>query len=408
MNIAHWEHDTPVKGRLLTAPFVFFSTMALIALALSAKRLFGGLGFTGMSDDYAIGVWKTFNVMVLTALGSSALAVGMVVWVFNQKQYHVIMRAALSSSLLFYGTGMFALGFDVGRPWNFYNVLLPWRWNLHSSLLEIAVCMSAYAGIFLLYENLPALIPRHWVERIKPIYPYMVAGAFLLPIMHQSSLGSLMVLAAGKVHPLWQTQMLPAFFLTQAIICGFAAMIITLMVAALAWDRTIDVPILAGLAKYMAWGSILFVIARFIDILVRGRIELAFQPTWYAVLFNAENLFVLVPGLLLLNERLRNNARVLFVTAIFTATGGLTYRFSPTTFAFRYGKASIYFPSLIELLMCLGYIGLAVALFIIASRRFSILPDAADDTPRVVQTSSLAGALPTNVAGGARLITSED
>lgn len=379
MKLARWQHDSPVDRPLLSAPFVFFSSMAVIALALSAKRLFGGLGFTGMNDDYAIGVWKTFNVMVLTALGSSALAVGLVTWVFNQKQYHVIMRAALSSSLLFYGTGIFALGFDVGRPWNFYNVMLPWRWNLHSALLEVSVCMTAYVAIFLFYENLPALLPDRWVRRIKPVYPYMVAMAFLLPAMHQSSLGSLMVLAGAKVHPLWQTQMLPAFYLIQAVICGFASMIIILMVAGLAWDRPLDVPILSGLARYMAWGSIVFVVARTLDIVILGRAGLAFEPTWYAFLFHAENLFVLVPALVLLNDRMRRSPRVLFVTAVFTAIGGLTYRFSPTTFAFRFGKASIYFPSLGELLMCLGYIGLAVALFIVASKRFAILPDRIQD-----------------------------
>ncbi|HEV7487542.1 MAG TPA: Ni/Fe-hydrogenase cytochrome b subunit [Thermoanaerobaculia bacterium] len=375
MSYAGWQHASPVRKPLLSAPFVFFSVLAVIGLILSAKRFVGGLAFTGMNDDYAIGVWKTFNVMVLTALGSSALAVGLLTWVFNQKQYHVIMRASLSSSLLFYGTGMFALGFDVGRPWNFYNVMLPWRWNIHSALLEISVCMTAYVSIFLLYENLPQILPERWVRRIKPAYPYMVAMAFLLPIMHQSSLGSLMVLAGAKVHPLWQTQMLPAFYLMQAIICGFAAMIILLMATCLAWGRPLDVPILAGLARWMAWGSIAFVIARILDVAVRGQLLLALEPTWYAFLFHAENLFVLGPALVLFSERLRLSPRILFVSAVITAIGGLTYRFSPTTFAFRYGKASIYFPSLGELLMCLGYVGLAVALFIAAARRFAILPE---------------------------------
>ena len=49
------------------------------------------------------------------------------------------------------------LGVDVGRPWNFYWVLLPWHWNLHSPLLEIAVCMSLYATVPLFLENLPPL-----------------------------------------------------------------------------------------------------------------------------------------------------------------------------------------------------------------------------------------------------------
>lgn len=77
-------------------------------------------------------------------------------------------------------------------------------------------------------RNLPAVLPKRWFDRIKPRYPYMVAGAFLLPAMHQSSLGSLVVIAGTKVRPLWQMQMLPAFCLMQAIVCGFASLIIIL------------------------------------------------------------------------------------------------------------------------------------------------------------------------------------
>jgi Ni/Fe-hydrogenase subunit HybB-like protein len=379
MKTARWNYAVPVDRPLLNAPFVFFSILAIIALALSAWRLFGGLAFTGMNDDYAIGVWKTFNVMTLTALGSSALAVGMTTWIFNQRQLHVVMRTALASSILFYGTGMFALGFDVGRPWNFYHVILPWNWNLHSALLEVSVCMTAYVAIFLLYENLPMVLPKRWFDRVKPLYPYMVAAAFLLPAMHQSSLGSLMVIAGTKVHPLWQTQMLPAFYLIQAIVCGFASLILILMVSCLVFRRPLDIPILATLARFMAWSSLVFVVLRYIDIVWRGRVGTAFEANWYSVLFHGENLFVFVPALILLNARLRNVPRVLFVASVFTAIGGLVYRFTPTTLAFRYGRASIYFPSTEELLMCLGYIGLAVALFIFAIRKFAILPDRLPD-----------------------------
>ena len=92
-----------------------------------------------------------------------------------------------------------------------------------------------------------------------------------------------------------------------------------------------------------------------------------------------EKLFVLVPALLLLNERRRQIPRVLFITAAATALGGLVYRFTHTTLAFRYGHESIYFPTIGELLMWLGYIGMAIALFIVAVRRFAILPDRISD-----------------------------
>jgi Ni/Fe-hydrogenase subunit HybB-like protein len=39
-----------------------------------------------MNDAYGWGIWKTFNVMVLTALGSGAFAIGIAAWVFRRKR----------------------------------------------------------------------------------------------------------------------------------------------------------------------------------------------------------------------------------------------------------------------------------------------------------------------------------
>lgn len=382
-----WHRNVHIYDQpLLSAPFIFWGVLAVIALSLSLARVFTGLWFTGMNDDYAWGVWKTFNVMTLTALGSGGLAVAFFCYVLGKTQLHSVMRTAVASSFLFYSTGMFALVIDVGRPWNMYNMAFPWTWNLHSSLFEVALCMSAYVVIFLLFENLTYVADqvilekngetkvKAWVPMMKKLYPWMVAGALLLPAMHQSSLGALMVLAGHKVHPLWQTQMLPAFYLVQAVICGFAAVLFILLSASLAWRRSLDIPILADMAKYMAWTSVVFVVLRYVDAIVRGVVGQAFQANWYAALFHVENFLVLIPALVLFNARKRTIPRVLFVTATVTGLGGILYRFTPTTLAYQVGHPSVYFPKIAELLMCLGYIGLAVVLFIWAAKRFAILP----------------------------------
>lgn len=395
-----WERAVPIYNqKIFTAPVIFWGVLAVIGLTLSLGRLFTGLWFTGMNDDYAWGVWKTFNVMTLTALGSAGLAVALFTYVFGQKQLHPVMRTAVSSSILFYGTGMTALAIDVGRPWNLYMLALPWNWNLQSALFEVALCMTAYVVLFLTFENAFPVLERIgmaatperkakievWKKRMTKIYPFMVAGAILLSAMHQSSLGSLMVIAGHKVHPLWQTQMLPAFYLIQAVICGFAALIFILMSADLAWRRPLEIGILADLAKFMSWTSLTFIGLRSIDLAIRGQVAAAFRTDWYAGLFHLENLLVLVPALILLNARSRTIPRVLFVTATLTGIGGILYRFSPTTIAYRAGHPSVYFPKIAELLMCLGYIGLAVILFIWAAKRFALLPGTGNDWDRYVK-----------------------
>ena len=51
---------------------------------------------------------------------------------------------------------------------------------------------------------------------------FFIALGTLLPMMHQSSLGTLLVVMGGQVHPLWQTPMLPLLYLLTAIIMGYA------------------------------------------------------------------------------------------------------------------------------------------------------------------------------------------
>jgi Ni/Fe-hydrogenase subunit HybB-like protein len=148
--VNHWQRGVPVyRRRVVTPTFLLFAILAGLGLILALARFFSPLGpFSGMNDAYAWGIWKTFNVLTLTALGSSPLAVGIAAWVFNRQKLHVVMRTALVSGFLFYTTGLIALGFDVGRAWNFYNALLPWRWDVHSAMLEVSICMPLYCCIY--------------------------------------------------------------------------------------------------------------------------------------------------------------------------------------------------------------------------------------------------------------------
>ena len=74
-----WERNVPVYGfPVVNGFFLGLSALVLVAFALSGYRELAGLGpVSGMNDAYGWGIWKTFNVMVLTALGSGAFAVGL-------------------------------------------------------------------------------------------------------------------------------------------------------------------------------------------------------------------------------------------------------------------------------------------------------------------------------------------
>jgi len=388
--INHWQRGVPVHGEpVVTRALLFFATIAALGLILAIARFCSPLGlFSGMNDAYAWGIWKTFNVLTLTALGSGPLAVGMAAWVFNRHKLHVVMRTALVSGFLLYATGLMALGFDVGRAWNFYWVLLPWRWNCESAMLEVAICMPLYCAVFLAFENLPLVLERFYytgstatkafLQRNAPalrrIYPFVITGAYVLPLMHQSSLGGLLLLAGDKIHPLWQTPFLPLLYLLAAAMCGLGFVTFLLLLACLRYSREIDLDVLGELGNLLSCACFVFLGIRFGDLVWRGQLQSAFALDEMSALFLVETALILVPAVALRNRTVRQTPHTLLIMATLACLGGLFYRFIPTTIAFRPLGHNLYFPSAPELLITAGYIALGIVGFGLAVKYFAVLP----------------------------------
>lgn len=388
--VNHWQRGVPVYGEpVITRALLFFAALAATGLILTLVRFFSPLGpLSGMNDVYAWGIWKTFNVMTLTALGSGPLAVGMAAWVFNRQKLHVVMRTALVTGFLFYATGLIALGFDVGRAWNFWNVLLPWRWNAESAMLEVSVCMPLYCGIFLAFENLPLVLERFYykggegtrerLRRAAPvlrrIYPFMITGAYVLPLMHQSSLGGLLLLAGDKIHPLWQTPFLPLLYLLAAGLAGLGFVTVVLLHNCLHYSRQLDADVLGELGSLISWMCLIFLAVRFGDLIWRGQLGAAFAFDKMSFLFLLETALILIPGIVLRSRSARETPRTLLNVAVLSCLGGMFYRFVPTIIAFNPGRNSTYFPAVPELLMTIGYISLGIVAFRLAVKYFAILP----------------------------------
>jgi len=387
--IEKWGRAVPVFDvPLWTRPFQVTCALAALALGLVTYRELAGLGpASGMNDAYAWGIWKTFNTMTLTGLGSGGFAVGIAAWLFRRHNLHLVMRTALLTSFLAYLSGLMLLGVDVGRPWNFYWILTPWRWNVHSPLLEVALCMPVYAMVPLLLENVPPVLDwfyenrpqyRPLVARAEKImlrfYPWIVGLAYLLPAMHQSSLGALMLLGGDRVYPLWQTPWLPLLYLWAAAFMGFSCVAGTLLFCALMWKRPIDLDILGEMNRITAGLIGWWMIFRFADLIFRGQFLIAFKVNIYSGLFWIEVLFLGVGVFMLRDSARQRDARLMFHAHVVAAIGGMLYRFNPTTLAFQPRPGAFYFPTPVELLISVGFVSLAVSGFVFAVKVLAILP----------------------------------
>lgn len=382
----HDDHFSPVGGRIATLPFLVLSTLFALTLVLTAWRFTVGLGpATALSDGYPWGTWKIFNIIVLTALGSGGYAAALLVYVLNRGQYHPLIRTAILTSALGYTTGVIALGVDIGRPWNFWRLAILPGWNLHSVLLEVAVCITVYI-LFLWLEAAPPFLEtwsagpdgrlKRFAVKATPVldkvFPWILAAAVVLPTMHQSSLGSLFLLAGYKVHPLWQTPMLPLLFLISCWALGIAAVIAVSLLSSLAWSRPLHMAMLRPLARVMSWLLLLLAFLRFADVAWRGQIRMAFGLDGYSLLFLAEALLLAAPAVFIL-MRPSLAAGPLLRAAMGASLGGALYRLDASLIAYRPPGYWTYFPSIPEMIVSLGYISLAVLAYLYIVKRFPIL-----------------------------------
>jgi Ni/Fe-hydrogenase subunit HybB-like protein len=247
--------------------------------------------------------------------------------------------------------------------------------------------MSIYAMIPLAVENIPPVLERLWyfdsrlrpgVERIEKrlhyFFPWIIAAAYLLPGMHQSSLGALMLLAGERVHPLWQSPWLPVLYLGAAMFMSFGCVAGTTMLCCLVWKRAMDMEVLDEAARITSWLIFGWLALRGLDIIFRGALQTAFRFERFAGVFWLEMLLIALGGFLLRRSVKTHDPQPMFIGYILSSAGGMIYRFAPTTLAFRPNPEALYFPATIEILVSLGFISLGVAGFLIAVKRFAILP----------------------------------
>jgi len=382
-------HDTPspVGGRIVSPFAAMLLGLATLAGLLLLWRFVAGLGaVTALNDGYPWGLWIAFDVVVGTALACGGYAVAILVYILNKGQYHPLIRPAILTSALGYTLAGAAIVFDVGRYWNLFLIpVRPWTWNLHSPLLEVALCVMAYI-VVLWIELSPALFEKwrasgdekrassgeRWLGVWGKVAVFVVALGLLLPTMHQSSLGTVMLLGGHKLHPLWNTPLLPLLFLVSCIGMGYGVVIFESAVSGAVFKRPRHTEMLAKLSGAMVVVLGIYLVLRFADLIVRGRLGLMFHDG-YSLLFWIEIAIFALPMLMLLKAERRLHFPTLFRAAALMLLAGTMYRFDAYLVAFRPGSQWAYFPSLWEILITVGVVSAEIFIYVYIVKRFPVL-----------------------------------
>ncbi|HEX2444815.1 MAG TPA: Ni/Fe-hydrogenase cytochrome b subunit [Vicinamibacterales bacterium] len=378
----------PVGGRILTKPFKALAAVAAVGFAVIALRFAVGLGATtAMNDGYAWGLWIAYDVVTGTAFACGGYALALLVYIMNRGRYHPLVRSAILTSAMGYSIAGFSVMLDIGRWWGAWKVpFFVWRWNPNSVLLEVALCIMAYVVVVWI-ELSPAFFERGrtaalpWVRRLSERalvildrgLIWIVALGFLLPTMHQSSLGSLMLIAGPRLHPLWQTPFLPLLFLISCLGMGFGAVIVESSMASRFFGRRPHTQMLAGLAAIVVPILLAFAAIRFGDLMARGALPLLFAFDLRSVLALLEFGLVVVAGAMLVTRTARHRAGTQFRAAMLLLAAGALYRFDTYLVAFQPGPQWSYFPSLGEIVVTVGLVAFEVLVYLVLVKQFPIL-----------------------------------
>jgi Ni/Fe-hydrogenase subunit HybB-like protein len=271
---------------------------------------------------------------------------------------------------------------DLGRWWDFWHIFTP---QIRAAELGALRGRHLHHGAYIVdhvdgvhgADGDGAL--RHGSAPVSAstssaVLFFVVAIGVLLPTMHQSSLGTLLDrLRATQIDPIYQTRLLPVLFLTSTIGMGLSAVVVEGSVTSLALRRPVERDLLG---KLMRVGQVLaagFLIARFVDLGVRGQLGALTTLRPLVVMFWIETVLFAVPVVLLLGPAGRRPARV-FVAAMAMALAGILYRLDAYLVAYDTGAGWRYFPSLGELAVTIGLIAFEILAFIIAIRVLPVLP----------------------------------
>lgn len=378
----------PVEGKVLSPSVKLMFLLWAAASVVILLRFFLGLGaVTAMSDGYPWGLWIAFDVVVGTGLASGGYAMALLVFVFNKGRYHPLVRPALVTSFLGYSVAGIAVVFDVGRFWNLWRVpVMPWSWNGTSVLLEVALCIMAYVAVLAL-ELSPALLERWseegktaraelaraWLPRVERALPLVVALGLVLPTMHQSSIGSLLLVAGTKVHPLWHTGLLPLLFLLTALGMGYAVIHMESIFSSMAFRRALETRLLSRLGVVVAGVLLAFLVVRFAGLLAAGRLGLTFRSAHLSFFFWAETLLFVAAAVLFLRQGTRASAAGQLQAALLALFGGALYRIDVFLTAYLPGQGWSYFPSVGEILVTLGLVATETVAYVLLVKKFPIL-----------------------------------
>jgi Ni/Fe-hydrogenase subunit HybB-like protein len=385
----------PIGSKFWTPGVVVMFAFIFIGFCFTIARYIGGIGaVTNLDNQHPWGLWIGVDVATGVALAAGGFTTAAIAHVFGKHQFEAVVRPALLTAALGYTFVAIGLSIDVGRSWALPKPLLFWQGN--SVLFEVAMCVVIYLHV-LWIEFIPIVLERlrgrvnlpgplstfnAWIERVlgfadrvlgRTMWFFIIAGV-VLSCMHQSGLGSIMLIAPTKLHPLWYTPILPLLFLTSAIAVGYPMVVFETTIATTSLKRAGEMEILAPLTGITRYLLGIYIVLKIGDMVFRETYVYLFDGSVESISFILEMLVMIVPWIMLNSHRLRTNRRTLFIASTSIVLGVALNRCNVYLVGFTppYALKS-YFPSIGEMSITVALICCIMVLYRLAVTYLPVL-----------------------------------
>ncbi len=390
----------PIKKKFFTPGVIVLCIIALNGLAFLAERFLFGIGsVTNLNNQYPWGIWIGIDVAAGVALAAGGFTSAALGHIMHRDQYHSIVRPALLTAMLGYTFVALGVFVDLGRWYYIWHPIF--MWNGNSALFEVGICVMMYVTV--LYIEFLPIVTERFIGKVnlkgflsflnkpidktlrildkaldKTIFIFIILGV-VLSTLHQSSLGTLMVIAGPKMHPLWQTPVLPLLFLLSAIAVGFPMVIFESMLASKSFGLKREMEVLTPLGYTIAPLLGIYLAFKIGDMMIRETFVYLTTINTASVMFTIEVVVgVIIPLRMFLSKKVLKSPGLLFTASSLVIFGVLLNRINNFVVAYTppYSYGS-YFPSIGEISVTVGFVALLVLIYRVIVLNFPVisLPD---------------------------------
>ena len=335
------------RFRIGLFPLILLALMG-IAFVVAMVRYASGIGaISDLSYSYPWGFWISFDLFTGVAISSGGFIMAGSVYILGLKDFKPLLRPSILTAFLGYIMVAVALLVDLGHPERIWYMMI--HWNGTSVLLEIGICVMSYLAV-LAIEFAPVVFEglkwEKWAHLLhKYIMPFVILGV-VLSTLHQSSLGSLLLIQPAKLFPLWWTPILPIEFFISALSIGLAMIILESSLSSRYFKRGLETHLLEKLAGAIPVVLGIYLLVKFVEIFIAGNAHYLFDSGWMSLLFWTEIIVSsIIPLVWFLFKKNRTNPEALLSGAIILLLGMILNRFDVSWFAVKHPDPLFYLPT---------------------------------------------------------------